>query len=158
METHGWYKKGYFGWGNFTVSESILISAFLATASFYSSPAFRLDRKVDRWYSKWTTNEWIAGWMTNLTFFTCMYIRMIMKRMKVEDNIKNKTSQNKQKKTINSIANQSSSKSTWKFRNSTHTVLLRYISSFLLFFFFAQTRGKTDENTFFYGITVDGRM
>ena len=37
---------------------------------------------------------------------------MIMKKMKAEDNIKNKTSQNKQKKTINSIANQSSSKNT----------------------------------------------
>ena len=47
----------------------------------------------------------------------CMYIRMIMKKMKAEDNIKNKTSQNRQKKTINSIANQSSSKNTWKFRN-----------------------------------------
>ena len=31
---------------------------------------------------------------------------MIMKEMKAEDNIKNKTGQNKQKKTINSIANQ----------------------------------------------------
>ena len=40
---------------------SILISAYLATASFYTCPAFRLDRKVDRWYSKWTTNEWMAG-------------------------------------------------------------------------------------------------
>ena len=44
------------------VRESILVSAYLATASFYTCPAFGLDRKVDRWYySKWTTNEWMAG-------------------------------------------------------------------------------------------------
>ena len=40
------------------------ISAYLGTASFYSCPVGRLDtldRKVDRWYSQWMTNEWMAG-------------------------------------------------------------------------------------------------
>ena len=45
-----------------------------------------------------------------------MHIRMIMNKMKAEDNIKKK-SQNKQKKTINSIANRQSSKATRQFRN-----------------------------------------
>ena len=40
-----------------------------------------------------------------------MHIKMIMKKMKAEDNIKNKTKKEKQtKKTINSIANRRSSK------------------------------------------------
>ena len=43
------------------VSESILIYPYLAPASLYSRPAGRLDRKVDRWYSDWTTNECMAG-------------------------------------------------------------------------------------------------
>ena len=47
-----------------------------------------------------------------------MHIRMIMNKMKAEDNIKKKkNSQNKQKKTINSIANRQSSKATRQFRN-----------------------------------------
>ena len=46
-----------------------------------------------------------------------MHIRMIMNKMQAEDNIKNKTSQNKQKKTINSIANRHSSKPTRQFQN-----------------------------------------
>ena len=54
-------QKGYFGCENVMVSESILISAYLASASFYSRPAGRLERKVDRWYSDWTTNECMAG-------------------------------------------------------------------------------------------------
>ena len=47
----------------------------------------------------------------------CMHIRMIMNKMKAEDNIRKKKSQNKQKKTINSIANRQSSKPTRQFRN-----------------------------------------
>ena len=47
----------------------------------------------------------------------CMHIGMIMNKMKAEDNIKKKTSQNKQKKTFNSIANRQSSKTTRQFRN-----------------------------------------
>ena len=54
-------QTGDFGGDNVTVSESILISAYLAAASFYSRPAGRLERKVDRWYSDWTTNECMAG-------------------------------------------------------------------------------------------------
>ena len=48
-----------------------------------------------------------------------MHIRMIMNKMKAEDNIKKKkkNSQNKQKKTINSIANRQSSKATRQLRN-----------------------------------------
>ena len=46
-----------------------------------------------------------------------MHIRMIMNKMKAEDSIKNKTRQNKQKKTINSITNRHSSKATRQFRN-----------------------------------------
>ena len=45
-----------------------------------------------------------------------MHVRMIMNKMKAEDDIK-KNSQNKQKKTINSIANRQSSKATRQFRN-----------------------------------------
>ena len=41
---------------------------------------------------------------------------MIMNKMQEEDNIENKTSQNK-KKSINSIANRHSSKAKWQFRN-----------------------------------------
>ena len=44
-----------------------LSSAYLATASFYSCPVCRLDRKTGRWYNEWATNEWMAGWMTNLS-------------------------------------------------------------------------------------------
>ena len=40
-----------------------LSSANLATASFFSCPAGRLERKVDRWLSEWTMNEWVDGWM-----------------------------------------------------------------------------------------------
>ena len=57
MKQKGFWMRKYHGQGII----SILISAYLATASFYTCPAFRLDRKVDRWYSKWTTNEWMAG-------------------------------------------------------------------------------------------------
>ena len=43
--------------------------------------------------------QWMAGWMTNLSSKkkngACMHIRMIMNKMKAEDSIKNKTSQNK---------------------------------------------------------------
>ena len=63
----------------------------------------------------------MAGWMTNLSSKkkkpACMHIRMRMNKMKAEDKIKNKTSQNKQKKTINSITNWHSSKATRQFRN-----------------------------------------
>ena len=72
-----------------------LSSAYLAPASFYSCPVCRLDRKAGRWYNEWTTNEWMAGWMTNLSSKkkkrASMHIRMIMNKMKAEDNIKNKT-------------------------------------------------------------------
>ena len=44
-------------------------------------------------------------------------VRMVMNKMKAEDNINNKIGQNKQKKTINSIANRHSSKATRQFRN-----------------------------------------
>ena len=36
------------------------MSVYLAKASFYTCPAGRLDREVDRRYSEWTTNEY--GW------------------------------------------------------------------------------------------------
>ena len=45
-----------------------------------------------------------------------MHIRMIINKMKAEDNIK-KNGQNKQKKTINSITNWHSSKAARQFRN-----------------------------------------
>ena len=43
-----------------------------------------------------------GGWMTNLSLKkrACVNIRMIMNKMKAEDNIKNKTSQNKQKRPL----------------------------------------------------------
>ena len=79
----------------------MLISANLATASFYSCPAGRIDREVDRRYI-------VNGRRMNMdgdqSFFekrrACVNIRMIMNRMKAEDNIKNKTSQNKQKRPL----------------------------------------------------------
>ena len=44
------------------------------------------------------------GWMDDQSFFkkrlACVNIRMIMNKMKAEDNIKNKTSQHKQKRPL----------------------------------------------------------
>ena len=45
-------------------SVNLSLSAYFVTGSFYSCRADRLDRKVDRCYSEWTTNERTAGWIT----------------------------------------------------------------------------------------------
>ena len=162
-------QKGYFWW----VSKYILISAHLAIASFYACPAFRLDRKVDRWYSKWKTNEWMAEWMTNLSLKkkkkekkkkrACMHVRsgMIMNKMKAEDTIKNKTSKVKQKRPLTprqtgiAAKPRDNSEISEGVKVSNSTVLLKVYLFFSLALF-AQTRGKTEY--IFYGIIVDGRM
>ena len=126
-------------------------------------PAGRLGRKVDRWYSEWTTNEWMAGWMTNLSSKkrACMHIRIIMNKMKAKDNIKNKTSQNKQKRPLTPWQTGIVAKPLDNFEMNENvkvghsTVLLRYISSFLLF---SLLKREVKLDTFFNGIIVDGRM
>ena len=78
-----------------------LSSAYLATASFYSCPVCTgLDRKTGRWYNEWTTNEWMTNLSSKKKKRACMHIRMTMNKMKAEDSIKNKTSQNKQKRPL----------------------------------------------------------
>ena len=131
-------QKGYFGWENITVRESTLISAYLATASFYSRPVCGLNRKADNGRRM---NGWLDGWLIFLQKKkrACTHIRMIMNKMKAEDNIKNKTSQNTQKipltpkQTGIAAKPRDNSEMSENVKVSNSTVLLRYISSFLLF-------------------------
>ena len=91
----------------------------------------------------------------------CLHIRMIMNKMQEEDNIKNKTSQNKKKKVLTpqqtGIAAKPSDNSeiSENVKVSNSTFLLIYISSFLLF---SLLKREVKLNTFFGGIIVDGGM
>ena len=86
---------------------------------------------------------------------------MIMNKMKAKDNIKNKTSQNKQKTPLTpwqtGIAAKplDNSEMNENVKVGHSTVLLRYISSFLLF---SLLKREVKLDTFFNGIIVDGRM
>ena len=96
-------------------------------------------------HDEWTTNEY--GWMTNLSFKkrrACVNIRMITNKMKAEDNIKNKTSQNKQKRPLTpqqvgiAAKPRDNSEMSENAKVSNSTVLLRYISSLAFFYWFIQ--------------------
>ena len=81
-----------------------------------------------------------------------MHIRMIMNKMQAEDNIKNKTSQNKQKRLLTPWQTGIAANPRDNFeisenvKVSNSTVLLRYISSFLLF---SLLKREVKLNTFF---------
>ena len=83
-----------------------------------------------------------------------MHIRMIINKMQEEDNIKNKISQNKKKRLLTpqqtGIAAKPSDNSeiSENVKVSNSTVLLRYISSFLLF---SLLKREVKLNTFFMG-------
>ena len=85
-----------------------------------------------------------------------MHIRsgMIMKKMKGEDSIENKTSQNKQKRPLTpwqtgiAAKPRDNSEISENVKVSNSTVLLRYISSFLLF---SLLKREVKVNTFFMG-------
>ena len=68
-----------------------------------------------------------------------MHIRMIMNKMKAKDNIKNKTSQNRQKRSLTpwqtgiAAKPRDNSEMSENVKVSNSMVLLRYISPFLLF-------------------------
>ena len=90
----------------------------------------------------------------------CLHIRMIMNKMQEEDNIKNKTSQNKKRvltpqQTCIAAKPSDNSEISGNVKVSNSTFLLIYISSFLLF---SLLKREVKLNTFFGGIIVDGGM
>ena len=83
-----------------------------------------------------------------------MHIRMIMNKVQAEDNIKNKTTQKKQKRLLTpwqtdiAAKSRDNSEISENVKVSNSTVLLRYISSFLLF---SLLKREVKLNTFFMG-------
>ena len=98
------------------------------------------------------------GWLDERLIFllkkrACLHIRMIRNKMQEEDNIKNKTSQNKKRlltpqQTGIAAKPSDNSEISENVKVSNSTVLLRYISSFLLF---SLLKREVKLNTFFVG-------